>query len=96
MKAKFSHWIKRVQETQDEEINCSTCLDQISEYVDRELAAGDAMGTMPQVHQHLNQCQVCREEYHVLQSLARMEAIGDMPVNDELFEQLLQHPRQMK
>jgi hypothetical protein len=93
MEAKFSRWIKQVRDTQDEEINCSACLEQISDYVDLELATGDAARAMPQVRQHLNQCQVCREEYQVLRELARLEAVGDMPANDELSAQLKQPPK---
>ena len=88
--------MKQVRETEDEEIDCSDCLDQIAEYVDLELTAGDASRVLPQVHHHLDQCQVCREEYHVLRELAQLEAVGDMPTDDELIEQLKQQPRRAR
>lgn len=94
METKFSRWMKLVRETEDIEINCSDCLDQIAEYVDLELAAGDASSALPQVRHHLDQCQVCREEYHVLRELAQLEAAGDLPTDDELIEQLKQQPKQ--
>ena len=88
MKPNLSRWIKSVRDTQVEEITCSQCLDQVSQYVDLELATGQAARQMPQVKQHLDQCRVCREEYQVLQELARMEAEGDLPKKEELLERL--------
>lgn len=88
MKPNLSRWIKSVRDTQVEEITCSECLDQVSQYVDLELASGQAARQMPRVKQHLDQCLVCREEYQVLQELARMEAEGDLPKKEELLERL--------
>lgn len=88
MKAKLSDWIRHIRDTQDEEISCSACLEHISQYVDLELASGDASRAMPRVRQHLEQCQVCREEYQVLHELAHLEASGNLPGSDELAERL--------
>jgi hypothetical protein len=43
---------------------------------------------MPQVKQHLDQCEVCSEEYHVLRELARMEREDGLPSSDDLKDQL--------
>jgi len=88
MESKFSQWVKNIRDTQEQEINCSACLDQISQYVDLELAAGDAAEHLPKVKQHLDQCQVCREEYLVLRDLARLEASDHLPTIEELAEKL--------
>ena len=88
MGSKFTRWVKRIKNTQNEEILCSACLDQVSQYVDRELAEGDAAERMPQVKQHLDQCEVCFEEYRVLRELARLERDGQLPTRDELTHQL--------
>lgn len=88
MRSKLLSWIKRVQATQEEEINCSECLDQVSQYVDLELATGEAAQRMPRVKHHLDQCQVCCEEYQVLRDLARLEAGEDLPTNAELLDRL--------
>lgn len=91
---KFARWIAQVRNTQEVEIDCSACLDQISQYVDLELATGQAAVRMPQVKQHLDQCKVCHEEYHVLSELARLEQEGNLPSNDELATQLRNPPHQ--
>ncbi len=88
MSNRFSHWVKQIRNTQAVEIDCSACLDQISQYVDIELATGQAAPRMPQVKQHLDQCEVCREEYLVLRELARLEQDGGLPSNDDLKDQL--------
>jgi len=88
MEPKFTRWVKQVRDTQDEEIDCSMCLDHISQFVDIELATGDAAQAMPQVDHHLHQCAVCREEYEALSELARLEILGDLPTEAELIAQL--------
>lgn len=90
---KFSQLIRRVRDTQAEEIDCSACLDQVSQYVDLELAHGDPAERMPQVKQHLEQCGVCFEEYQLLRDLARMEQAGRPPVTGELKDQLRSNSR---
>jgi hypothetical protein len=88
MKAKLTEWFKHIHDTQEEEISCSACLDQISQYVDLELAGGDIARAMPQVRHHLDQCQVCSEEYQLLRELARLESEGNLPGNDDLSNRL--------
>ncbi len=88
MEDKFSRWVKQIRNTQAVEIGCSACLEQISQYVDMELTTGQAALRMPQVKQHLDQCEVCSEEYHVLRELARMEREDGLPSSDDLKDQL--------
>lgn len=92
METKFSRWMRQVRDTRDEEIDCSACLDQISQYVDLELTRGEAAQVMPLVSHHLTQCAVCREEYGVLRELARLEMNGAMPTEEELLDQLQRPP----
>ena len=84
MKTNFVRFLKRIQATREDEINCSQCLDQISSYVDLELETGEAGLRMPQVHQHLGQCTVCYEEYEMLRQLAEGQEAGSA----DLIEQL--------
>lgn len=84
----LSGWLKKVRNTQEVEIDCSTCLDQVSRYVDLELSTGQAAARMPQVKHHLDQCQVCQDEYLLLRDLARMELDGSLPSMDDLTDQL--------
>ncbi len=88
MKSAFSHWIKQAKDTQEEEIDCSECLELISTYVDLELMEENAARRMPRVKQHLAECKVCREEYQVLKQLAILEEDGEMPTSEELAERL--------
>ena len=92
MKNHFSRFLKRVRDSQEAEINCSACLDQINAYVDLELATNNAAERMPQVKQHLDQCGVCSEEYHLLRDLARLEAGGSLPTAEELRGRLKGKP----
>lgn len=93
MNSKFSRWIKRILNTQTDEINCSACLDQISSYVDLELAGGNTAEQMPRVKQHLEQCGVCFEEYQMLHDLADLERESGLPTEDELVNKLKRPPR---
>jgi len=94
MESKYSRWIKRIRDTRAEEINCSVCLDQISQYVDIELYEGNAADRMPQIKQHLDQCEVCHEEYELLANLARLERDGKPPALDDLADRVKRPPTQ--
>ncbi len=75
--SRFERVLHSIYETQDDEILCSDCFDQISDYIDLVVAGKDAEKQMPRVKQHLGQCRVCREEYQVLLDLARQQAAED-------------------
>lgn len=92
MGSNFSRLLKRIRDTQSEEIDCSACLDHISQYVDVEIDKGDAAQRLPLVKQHLDQCGVCFEEYQLLRDLARMEQSGSMPPASTLIDQLKNPP----
>ena len=94
--SKFSRLIRRVRNTQKDEIDCSACLDQVSTYVDQELSGSDMEDRLPLVKQHLEQCTVCFEEYQLLLDLARMEQNGEPPPIDRLVDQLKKPPRRGK
>ena len=83
---RWRHWLRQIEETQDEELSCSECFEQISDYVDLELAGQPAAERLPQLRQHLVQCRVCREEYDVLRDLARLDAKGDLPSAGDLLD----------
>ena len=77
--------LRQLEQTQDRELSCSECLEQISDYVDLELAGQPVAERLPMLGQHLGQCRVCREEYEVLRDLARLEAEGGLPSVDDLL-----------
>lgn len=92
MESKFLQLLKRVRDTRDEEIDCSACLDQVSQYVELELTTGDPGQILPLVEHHLAQCKVCQEEYLILRELALLEARGEQPTKEELIRRLMQNP----
>jgi hypothetical protein len=81
---RFERWLQNIYNTQDEEISCSECFDLVSHFVDVELAGGDALGKMPKVKQHLDQCPACRAEYETLRDFQRLENEGKLPSVDDL------------
>lgn len=76
--------LRQLQETQDQELSCSDCFDQISDYVDLELAGQPVAERLPMLRQHLVQCGVCREEYQVLRELARLTETGELTSGEGL------------
>jgi hypothetical protein len=81
---RFESWLRNIYETQDEEISCTECFDLVSGFVELEVAGQDAAARMPQLKQHLNQCQACRNEYEALRDLRLLEEKGDAPSLDDL------------
>ena len=81
---RFERWLKNIHQTQEQEISCSECFDQVSHFVEVELSRQDAAGRMPQLKQHLDQCAACREEYETLRDLRRLENEGQLPFVDDL------------
>jgi hypothetical protein len=80
----FDRLLRQIWGTENEEISCTECFDLVPQYVDLEIAGQAPATALPRLTQHLNQCGVCREEYQTLRDLARLEAEGRLPSNDEL------------
>ncbi len=80
----FDDLLRRIWETEDEEISCTKCFELVPQYVDLEVAGQAADKKLPRLRQHLNQCGVCREEYETLRDLTRLEAEGRLPSTEEL------------
>ena len=72
-------WLKRVIETQEDEITCTECQDLVSKYVQVELEIGDAAAHIPQLAHHLEQCPACWETWQILLELAQLEAQRGLP-----------------
>jgi hypothetical protein len=77
-------WLQNINNTLDHEISCSECFDLVSRFVEVELSGGDAVGTMPLLKQHLDQCPACRGEYETLRDLQILENRGEPPSLDNL------------
>jgi hypothetical protein len=74
--------------TQDEEIDCTACLEQVPVYVDRELAGADVAEQMPELHLHLAQCGDCFEEYEALRDLVALDSSSGLPDRATLLHRL--------
>lgn len=85
---RFERWLKNIHHTREQEISCSECFDQVSHFVDVELAGEDAASRMPLLRQHLDQCATCREEYDTLRDLRWLEKGGQLPSVDDLRDLL--------
>jgi hypothetical protein len=81
MTPRWRRLLRQLQETQDQELSCSECFEQLSDYVDLELAGQPVAEHLPLLRQHLTQCGVCREEYQVLRELAEL-TLGGGPLPD--------------
>ncbi len=87
---KLKGLIRALALTEEREIDCSTCLDLVPAYIERELSGADAPAEMPALRQHLAVCRDCLEEYEALRDLARLEREGGLPDRDALLRSLEQ------
>ena len=51
------------------EIGCDECFARLDEYLEVELAGGDADAAVPGLRAHLDGCPACREEHDSLRAL---------------------------
>ena len=65
--------LRRISDTEPEEISCSECFDLLPVAVELELAGTDETSLSSRLAQHLGHCAVCREEYEVLRDFVRDE-----------------------
>ena len=56
------------------EVTCEQCFELLDEYVDVELAGGDADARLPGMREHLQGCPACREDHESLRELAGRSA----------------------
>jgi hypothetical protein len=52
--------------TQDVELSCDECFEELDRFVETQLAGLDAAAAMPLVEHHLSTCDGCRDEYQAL------------------------------
>ncbi len=68
--------LRRVSDTEAEELSCSECFDLLATGVELELAGQTTAPVWRRLAQHLGQCGVCREEYDVLRDFVRSAESG--------------------
>jgi hypothetical protein len=55
------------------ELTCEECFDRLDQYVELELAGGDAEAAVPGMQAHLQGCPACREDHESLLAFVRMQ-----------------------
>ena len=63
--------VRAVLETSEDELGCDECLEEVDRFVEMELAGLDAAAAMPLVHNHLQKCHECQEEFEALLAALR-------------------------
>ena len=61
--------LKRLLGSNEPEIGCDECFEQLDRYVELELAGHDADAALPGLHAHLEGCPACAEEHDSLRAL---------------------------
>jgi hypothetical protein len=69
--AVLKQMVRVVLSTRSDEIGCEECFDQLDRFVEMTLAGKDATEAMPLVHDHLERCRDCREEFEALLKVLR-------------------------
>ena len=69
--AVLKQMVRVVLSTRPDEIGCEECFDQLDRFVEMTLAGKDAAEAMPLVHDHLERCRDCREEFEALLEVLR-------------------------
>jgi uncharacterized protein with PIN domain len=64
-----------VKNTRLDEIGCEECFHQLHEFAEMELEGKSPEKAMPLVHDHLQKCGECREEFEAL--LEAMESLNN-------------------
>lgn len=81
--------IHRILTTEEEEIDCRQAAELIAQYVELELAGENVTRLLPEVAQHLRQCDDCYELHAVLREIAALEQAGALPSINELLEEIV-------
>jgi hypothetical protein len=81
--------IRRIIETEDEEIDCGQVAELVARYVDLEVAGEAASQLLPKVRQHIGQCDTCAELYETLLELALLEDRNALPDADRLLDEIV-------
>ena len=69
--AMLKRMVRAVLDTRPDEVGCDECFETLDVFVEMELAGKNAAEAMPLVHDHLQRCANCREEFEALLALLR-------------------------
>ena len=65
--------LRRIADTESDEISCSECFELLPIAVELELAGAEETTVSSRLARHLSHCSVCHEEYEVLRDFVREE-----------------------
>jgi hypothetical protein len=63
--------VRMVNQTRDREFNCTECLQNVSEFVERRIAGLPLDETLGRVEHHLALCPECSEDFLALMKIIR-------------------------
>ena len=69
----FRKWIRSIYGTQEDELDCESFARVVPQYVDIEIAGGQADVRFPKIKHHMTQCIECCDLHHALYDIALME-----------------------
>ena len=65
--------IAKVMDTRDQEMTCDECMADLAAFVEAQVTGKSLSAAWQAVHEHLERCHACADEYHVLrQALAAL------------------------
>ena len=67
--------IAKVMGTRDQEMTCDACMAEIAEFVEVQLNGKPLSDALQAVHEHLERCHDCTDEYYVLRQA--LEALAE-------------------
>lgn len=70
----FRKWVRHIYGTQEDELDCEAFARVIPQYVDIEVAGGQAEIRFPKAKHHLTQCSECRDLHDALYDIALIES----------------------
>ncbi len=71
---KFAMMLDMLVKTETHEITCNDVGDALAEFAELHQQGEDVKHLMPLIHQHLEMCPDCREEYEALMAAIEAEA----------------------
>ncbi len=83
---RFVQSVQRIYTTSSNEIDCEQFQLLLAQYVDKEIARGDAAQCFPSAYSHILQCPDCAEDYNSLLQVARLQAQGGLPRAEESLQ----------
>jgi hypothetical protein len=68
--------LKRLLGSNEPEIGCDECFEQLDRYIELQLAGARADDLVPGLRAHLVGCPACAEEYEGLRALLELESVS--------------------